>query len=149
MWKFYWENITKFHCENGFQCNRKTGAVFFDLTAAVLHAGLLYKLTKCMERWCVNLIELFLRNRCFRVHMGDDISSWRFHANGLAQGSVLAQTVFNLYTNDLPVTSCRKFIYADDICFSVQGKAFTEIECTLSAHRHSSQWLNTVDARCA
>jgi len=71
--------------------------------------------------------------------MGDDISSWRFHANGLAQGSVLAQTVFNLYTNDLPVTSCRKFIYADDICFSVQGKAFTEIECTLSAHRHSSQ----------
>ena len=84
------------HIENGFQSNLKTGAVFLDLTAAydtVWHTGLLYKLTKCMEPWFVNLIDLLLRNRRFRVHMGDDISSWRIQANGLPQGSVLAPTI--------------------------------------------------------
>ena len=29
---------------------------------------------------------------------------------------VLAPILFNLYSNDLPVTHGRKFIYADDIC---------------------------------
>jgi len=46
---------------------------------------------------------------------------------------VLATTLFNLYTNNSPVTSCRKFIYADYICCAVQGQAFAELECTLSA----------------
>ena len=31
------------------------------------------------------------------------------------QGSVLAPTLFNLYTNDLTVTRSRRFIYANDI----------------------------------
>jgi len=108
--------------ENGFQTNLKTGAVFLDLTAAydtVWHTGLLYKLAKCMEPWCVHLIELLIRSRRFWVHMKDDISRWHIQANGLPQGSILAPAVFNLYTNDLPTTSCRRFIYADDICCAV------------------------------
>jgi len=31
-------------------------------------------------------------------------------------------SVFNLYSNDLPVTRGRKFIYADDICLAIQGQ---------------------------
>ena len=122
--------------ENGYQLNLKTGAVFLDLTAAydtVWHTGLLAKLTKNMPFWFVQLVETLLRNRRFRVHMGSDTSAWRLQKNGLPQGSVLAPTLFNLYTNDLPATASRKFIYADDICLGIQAHTFAELECTLTA----------------
>jgi len=50
-----------------------------------------------------------------------------------SSSSVLAQILFNLYSNDLPVTRGRKFIYADDICLAIQGQYFSELECSLSS----------------
>ena len=76
--------------KNGFQQNLKTGADFLDLTAAydtVWHTGLLYKLSKSMPYWFTRLVGLLLRDRRFRVHMGNDTSSWRPQRNGLPQGS--------------------------------------------------------------
>ena len=46
---------------------------------------------------------------------------------------VLAPILFNLYSNDLPVTHGRKFIYADDICLAIQGQYFSELECSHSS----------------
>jgi len=74
-----------------------------------------------MPYWFTGLVGLLLRDRRFRVHMGNDTSSWRPQHKGLPQGFVLALVLFNLYSNDLPVTRGRKFIYTDDICLAIQG----------------------------
>ena len=91
----------------------KTDAVFLDLTAAydtIWHTGLLYKLVHSDSRTAA-----LNKNLRFRVHMGDDVSSWRRQANSLPQGSILAPTLFSLYTNDLPATRSQRFICANDI----------------------------------
>jgi len=65
--------------------------------------------------------------------MDSNVSSWRLQRNGLPQGSVLAPVLFNLYTNNLPVTHGHKFIYADDMNLATQSQYFSELECSLSA----------------
>lgn len=64
--------------------------------------------------------------------MAEKTNLWRQHKNGLPQGSVLASTLFNLYTSDL-LTQSRKVIYADDICCAVQSRTFEVLENALSA----------------
>ena len=131
--------------ENGFQQRLKTGAVFLDLTAAydtVWHKGLLVKISKVLPAWAVRTIELLLQNRRFRVHMGDNCSSWRPQKNGLPQGSVLAPTLLNLYINDLPQTDCRKFTYADDICLALQAKTSEDL------NRRINEDMSLISAYC-
>ena len=83
--------------ENGFQQNLKTAPsswtsgtlVFFTNLVKACHIG--------SHDWWV-----LLRDRRFRVHIGNDISSWRPQRNSLPQGSVFAPVLFNLYA-----TTCQ------------------------------------------
>ena len=129
-------NLTQF-IEDGFEEKKITGAVLVDLTAAydtVNHRLLLNKVAKVVKNSkTVKIIQSLLSNRRFYVEMDGRKSRWRTQKNGLPQGSVLAPTLFNIYTNDQPVfEAIRRFIYADDLCLATQAKDFKTIEARLS-----------------
>jgi len=60
----------------------------------------------------------------------------------------LSPILYNLYTNDLPVIGCRKYIYAVDICLGSQAQSFAELgvtlDRTLSYKLHLTQVANKV-----
>ena len=108
-----------------------------DLTAAydtVNHRLLLNKVAKVVKNSrIVSIIQSLLSNRRFYVEMDGRKSRWRNQKNGLPQGSVLAPTLFNIYTNDQPeFDAIRRFIYADDLCLATQAGDFETIERRLS-----------------
>ena len=129
-------NLTQF-IEDGFETKQITGTVFVDLTAAydtVNHRILLLKVAKMTKnKKIVNIIQSLLENRRFFVEMDGRKSRWRTQKNGLPQGSVLAPTLFNIYTNDQPeFADIRRFIYADDLCLATQSRSFKTIERRLT-----------------
>ena len=123
--------------ERGFEDRQKTGIVLVDLTAAydtVWHRGLALKLHKHLpNRHLVNMILELINNRSFTLHLGDQKSRNRRLKNGLPQGSVLAPTLFNIYTSDLPPTRSKKYVYADDICLGYQDRDFDSLSSILTS----------------
>ncbi|XP_050066097.1 uncharacterized protein LOC126555181 [Aphis gossypii] len=126
------------HIENGYEKKKITGVVFIDLTAAydtVNHNLLISKikdLTK--DNTLARTINTLLRNRRYCVELEGKVSKWRIQKNGLPQGSVLAPTLFNIYTNDQPILTqagVKHFIYADDTALAAQGDTFQDVESTL------------------
>lgn len=56
------------------------------------------------------------------------MSKWRNQTSGLLQGSVLAPFMF-IYTNYLlQLQDIWRFIYADDLCITIQSRSFKTIE---------------------
>ena len=109
-----------------------------DLTAAydtVNHSLLLSKIlniTKDLR--FTEVVQSLLSNRRYYVDFCGKRSRWRRQKNGLPQGSVLAPTLYNIYTNDQPVhPGTRSFLYADDLCITSQHKEFRSIETALSS----------------
>lgn len=124
------------YIESGFQKQLKTGVVFIDLSAAydtVWKRVLMYKLARAIP--CLEICDLIcniLSDRLFQVFLNDQKSGVRKLNNGLAQGSVLSCLLFNLYVHDLPPSTSRKFLYADDKAYACQHKSFQELNRTLN-----------------
>ena len=59
--------------------------------------------------------------------------SWSFRLkNGLAQGSVLAPSLCNIYTADFPKTSGNCFMYADDVAITYFTSNIAKVQGNLS-----------------
>ena len=74
-----------------------------------------------------------LSNRYFRVFMNAKTSRWRSLNNGLPQGSILAPTLFNLYTYNIPALKSKKFQFFDDLVVAYQCNTFEEGEEILTS----------------
>ena len=123
--------------EDSFEAKKKAGAVFVDLTAAydtVWHRGLTCKLLRLLpDKHMVRMIMELVRNRSFTLTTGDSKRSrLRRLKNGVPQGSVLAPLLFNIYTYDLPSTTSRKYVYADDLALLHSSGDWKALEGTLS-----------------
>ena len=71
-------------------------------------------------------------NHRLLMELNKECSRWRKQKNSLPQGSVLAPTLFNIYTNDQPIHyGTRSFIYADDLCITAQYQSFKQFEKTI------------------
>jgi len=76
------------------------------------------------------IIQTLLSNRRFFVTVAGENSRWRNIRNGLPQGSVLALTFFNVYTNDQPISmdnNIKHYVYADDSAIAVQEDSFEAV----------------------
>lgn len=104
------------------------GALFVDLSKAfdmVDHSILLMKL-RCYGivgeeyDWFKN----YLSNRCQRVRIHNQLSSWSGIGRGVPQGSILGPLLFLLFVNDLSEAIPNGVVhqYADDIILTVVAK---------------------------
>ncbi|KAL4082744.1 hypothetical protein QTP88_029677, partial [Uroleucon formosanum] len=121
-------------------------AVFLDVPQAfdrVWHKGLLYK-TRFLPAPLYLIINSFLSNRTFQVRCDDVLSETHSAKAGVPQGSILAPTLYNIYTSDIPhshLTSLATF--ADDTCIiSSDPDIITSTE-NLQSHLNDLQnWFN-------
>jgi len=109
------------------------GAVFVVLSAAydtVNHKRLKIKIYNVTKDYKIaSMVDMLLSNRRFYVSLQGKHSRWRNQRNGLPQGSVLAQILFNIYTNDQPISpNTKHFLYADDVAITAQCTTFEHTE---------------------
>ena len=131
-------NMTQ-HIEDDYQVGKITGTAFVDLSAAydtVNHRLLIQKLYSTTPHKTVNIVGLS------RICCPTKDSMWNKTKNAAdgeskrmachVQGSVLAPTLFNIYTNDQAIHyGTRSFIYADDLCITAQYQTFKQVENTI------------------
>ena len=146
-------NLTQ-HIEDGYQVGKITGTGFVDLSAAyntMNHRLLIQKrYNTTQDSKLCRVIQNLLSTRRFYVELNKERSRWRKQKNGLPQVSVLAPTLFNIYTNDHPIHyGTRSFIYADDLCITAQYQSFKQVEKTIEEALENLTTYYKVNSLCA
>ncbi len=123
-------------------------AVFLDVQAAfdrVWLNGLLYKVKRCLPAYIYKLIVTYLKNRRLQVKVGNSTSVFKEIRAGVPQGSVLAPTLYSIYTADIPEPKgVMVGTFADDTAYLATHtdpeKATTILQ---SAITKLESWLDT------
>ena len=105
-----------------FKQRHHVGAIFFDLEAAydtTWRHGILMKAHRHGIRGHMGLfLQNFMRERVFRVRVGNQLSDQFYQQNGVPQGGVLSVALFTLMINDvvdvLP-RSVGRSLFVDDL----------------------------------
>lgn len=109
------KNIVRTKFEEG----KSTGMVLLDIKAAfdsVWHDALIFKMINFkFPIPLIKIINCFLKDRIYRVHIGSCSSNRTSVPAGCPQGSCLSPVLYNIYTADFPIlTECTTSIFADD-----------------------------------
>ena len=120
---------------DGYHVGNITGTDLVDMSAEydiVNHIILIQKLyNTTQDRKLYRVIHNLLSNKRFYVELNER-STWRKQKNGIPKGSVLAPTLFNIYTNDHPIHyGTMSFIYEDHICMTAQYQSSKQAEETI------------------
>ncbi len=124
---------------------KKACGIFFDISKAfdkVWHNGLIYKLINLnVPSYMLKYIIDFLKDRKFRVNVGDAQSELHNILCSVPQGSVLGPLLFLVYINDIPLADSKHISYsslfADDLAtiffYQKKGKVIGRMKSYLKS----------------
>jgi len=119
--------------ENKHYCN----ALFLDVAEAfdrVWHKGLLYKIRFLLAPLFLT-IESFLLSRSFQARCEDELSATQHINAEVPQGSILAPTLYNLFTSDIPHSNNSTLAtFADDTTILSSNKCLQTATNHLQDH---------------
>lgn len=118
---------------------KSVGLVLFDIEKAfdgVWHDALIHKMKSLgFPVHIIKLVRSFLSNRSFAVNVNNSFSSTRHVPSGVPQGAVMSPTLYNIYTNDLPISvkgnDCEVSQFADDTAIYTSSACPDKVMLTL------------------
>lgn len=122
---------------------KSTGVLLLDIEKAfdsIWHDGLIHKLIKMkLPTYLIRLINSFIRNRQFAVHINGCTSNRVNIPAGLAQGTCISPILYALFVADIPVNSETQLaLYADDTAIYTSAKQSNHWSTEFSTHKPTS-----------